>query len=61
MVRNLYPCLLISKTGICVVYVYDFLFWEIPQSDIYKFMKSFNEDCTSYSLEHSKVDSVSEL
>ena len=39
--RKMDPCLLISKTVICVVYVYDFLFWNLSQSDIGNVMKSF--------------------
>ena len=40
VVRKMDPCLLISKTVICVVYVYDFLFWNLSQSDIGNVMKS---------------------
>ena len=48
------PCLFMSKTVICVVYVDDCLFWERSQSDIDNVMKSFNEDGTIYNWEHSK-------
>ena len=41
LVRNLDPCLLMYKTFICVVYVYDYLFWECSQSEIDKVMKYF--------------------
>ena len=53
------PCLLMSKTVICVVYVDGCLFWEISQSDIDNVMKSFNEDSLSYNWEHSKGELVS--
>ena len=49
------------KTVIYVVYVDDFLFWALSQSDIDNVMKSFKEDGTSYNQEHSKGESVSEL
>ena len=55
------PCLFMSKTVICVVYVDDCLFWERSQSDIDNVMKSFKEDGTSYNWEHSKGESVSEF
>ena len=35
------PCMFMSKTVICVVYVDDCLFWECSQSDIDNVMKSF--------------------
>ena len=35
------PCLFMSKTVICVLYVDDCLFWERSQSDIDNIMKSF--------------------
>ena len=38
------PCLFMSKTLICVVYVYDCLFLARSQSDIDNVMKSFKED-----------------
>ena len=55
------PCLFMSKTVICVVYVDDCLFWERSQSDIDNVMKYFKEDGPSYNWEHSKVESVSEF
>ena len=42
------PCLFMSKTVICVVYVDDCLFWERSQSDIDNVMKSLKEDGPSY-------------
>ena len=42
------PCLFMSKTVICVVYMDDCLFWENSQYDIDTVMKSFKEDCPSY-------------
>ena len=53
-------CLFMSKTVICVVYVYDCLFWERSQSAIDNLMKSFKEYGPSYNWEHSKGESVSE-
>ena len=50
-----------SKNIICVVYVNDFMFWKHSQSKIGNVMKSFKEDWPSYSLEHSKGESVSEF
>ena len=38
------PCLFISKTVICVVYVDDFLFWARSQSDIDNVMNYLKED-----------------
>ena len=55
------PCLFMSKTVICVVYVYDCLFWARSGSNIYNVMKSFKEDGTSYNWEHSKGEQVSEF
>ena len=54
------PCLFMSKTVICVVYLDDCLFWEHSQYEIDNVMKSFKEDGPSYNLEHSKGESVSE-
>ena len=48
------PCLFMSKTVICVVYVDDCLFWAFSKSEIDNVMKSFKEDVTSYNWEHSK-------
>ena len=50
---KMYPCLFMSNTVICVVYVDDYLFWERSQSDIDNVMKSFKEDGPSYNWEHS--------
>ena len=41
------PCMFISKTVICVVYLDDCLFWERSQYDIYNVIKYFKEDGTS--------------
>ena len=46
------PCLFMSKTVICVVYVDDFLFWARSQSEIDNVMKAFNEDGSRYNWEH---------
>ena len=61
MMSKVYPCLLISKTVICVVYVDDRLFWSRSQYEIDNVMKSFKEDGPSYNWEHSKVESVDEF
>ena len=37
-------CLLMSKTVICVVYMYDFIFWESSKYDIDNAMRSLKED-----------------
>ena len=55
------PCLFMSKTVICVVYVDDCLFWARSKSDIDNVMKSFKEYGPSYNWEHSKGESVSEF
>ena len=55
------PFLFMSKTVIFLVYVYDFLFWERSQSEIYNVMKSFKYDGPSYNWGHSKGESVSEF
>ena len=55
------PCLFMSKTVICVVYVDDCLFWARSQYYIDNVMKYFKEDGPSYNWEHSKGESVSEL
>ena len=55
------PCLFMSKTVICVLYVDDCIFWARSQSDIDNVMESFKEDGTSYNWEHSKGESVSEF
>ena len=54
------PCLFISKTAICVVYMDDFLFWARSQSDIDNVMNSFKDDSPSYNWVHSKGQSVSD-
>ena len=61
MVSKVDPCLFMSKTVICVVYVDYCLFWARSQSDIDNVMKSFKEDGPNYNLEHSKGESVSEF
>ena len=48
VMRNVDPCLFMSKTVICVVYVDDCLFWECSQSEIDNVMKSFKEYGPSY-------------
>ena len=46
------PCLFMSKTVICVVYMDDCLFWSRSQSDIENVMKYLKEDGPSYNWEH---------
>ena len=58
---NVDPCLFMSKTVICVVYVDDCLFWERSQSEIDNVMRYFKEDGPNYNWEHSKGESVSEF
>ena len=58
VVRNMNPCLFMSKTVICVVYVGYCHFWEHKQSDINKFINYVKYNGPSYNLEHSKEDSV---
>ena len=55
------PCMFMSKTVICVVYVDDCLFWARSKSEIDNVMNSFKEDGPSYNWEHSKGESVSEF
>ena len=55
------PCLFLSKTVICAVYLDDFLFWTCSHSEIDNVMKYFKEDGPSYNWEHSNGESVSEL
>ena len=55
------PCLFMSKTVICVVYVDDCLFWERSQSEFDNVMKSLKEDGPSYNWEHSEGESMSEF
>ena len=54
MTIKVYPCLLMSNTVICMVYVDDCIFWARSQSEIDNVMKSFKEDVLSYNWEHSK-------
>ena len=61
MMSKVDPCLFISKTVICVVYVDDFPFWACSQSEIDNVIKPFKEDGPSYNWEHSKGESVSEF
>ena len=46
------PCLLMSNTVICVVYMDDCLFWACSQSDIDNTMKSFKEDVPNCNWDH---------
>ena len=48
------PCLFISKTVICVVYVDEYLFWARSQSDIDDVLNYCKEDGPSNNWEHSK-------
>ena len=48
------PCLFMSRTAVCVVYVDYCLYWTRSQSDIDNVMKYFKEDGPSYNMEHSK-------
>ena len=48
MMGKAYPCLFMTKTVICVVYVDDCRFLERSQSDIDNVMKSLKEDGPSY-------------
>ena len=50
-----------SKTVICVIYVYDCLFWAHSKYKIDNVIKSFKEYGTSYNWEHSKGESMSEF
>ena len=61
MMRNVDPCLFMSKNVICVLYVDDCIFWARSKYDIDNVMKSFKEDGPSYNWEHSKGESVSEF
>ena len=54
VMRKVDPCLFMSKTVICVIYVDDCLFWARSQSDIDNVMNYFKEDGPSYNWEHSK-------
>ena len=61
VMNNVDPCLFMSKTVICVVYVDDCFFWARSKSEIDNIMKSFKEDGPSYNWERSKGESVSEF
>ena len=54
MMSKVDPCLFMSKTVICVVYVDYCLFWSGSQSEIDNVMKYFKEDGPSYNWEHLK-------
>ena len=53
MMSKVDPCLLMSKTVICVVYMDDCLFWARSKYDIDNVMKYFKEDGPSYNRENS--------
>ena len=61
MMNKVDPCLFMSNTVICVVYVDDCLFWARSQSDTDNVMKYLKEDGPSYNWEHSNGESVSEF
>ena len=61
MMSKVDPCLFMSKTVICVVYVDYCLFWARSKSEIDNVMNYFKEDGPSYNWEHSKGESVSEF
>ena len=44
MISKVDPCMSMSKTVICVVYMDDCLFWSRSKSDIDNVMNSFKED-----------------
>ena len=54
VMRKVDPWLFMSKTIICVVYVYDCIFWGRSQYYIDNVIKYFKEDSPSYNWEHSK-------
>ena len=54
MTSKVDPCLFMSKTVMCVVYVDDCLFWARSKYANHNVMKSFKEDDPSYNWEHSK-------
>ena len=54
-------CLFMYNTIICVVYVYDCLFWARSQSDIDNEMNYLKEGGPSYNWEHSRGESVSDF
>ena len=47
VVSKVDTCMFMSKTVICVVYVYDCMFWECSQSEIDNKMKFFKEYVTN--------------
>ena len=61
VMRQVDPCLFISKTVIFVVCVDYCLFWECSKSEIDNVMKYLKEDGPSYNWEHSKGELVSEF
>ena len=61
MMSKVDPCLFMSKTVICVVYVDDCLFWARSKFEIDNVMKYFKEGRLSYNWEQSKGESVSEF
>ena len=54
MARKVDPCLFKYKTVICILYVYDCLFWALSKSGIENIMKSFKTDRHSYNYKLSK-------
>ena len=46
--RKVDPCVFMTKTVMCVVYVDDCISWSCSQSDIDNVIKYFNEDGPSY-------------
>ena len=58
MMSKVDPCLFMSKTVICVVYVDDCLFWECSKSEIDNVMKYFKKYGSSYNWEYSKGEPV---
>ena len=52
MMSKVDPCLFMSKTFICVIYVDDCLYWTGSKSDIDKVMDYFKENGPSYIWEH---------
>ena len=61
MMSKVNPCLFMSKTVICAVYVDYFLFRARSQSDIDNVMKYFKEESSSNNWEHTKGESVPEF
>ena len=52
LVSEVDPCMFVSKTVVCVVYVDDCLFWSRSKYDIYNLMKFFKEYGPSYNWGH---------